>query len=218
MSRSKDYDINASINKLKKAYSELMVEAFAKECRFDCVLGYAITEKGGIIDGEAGLKFLTKVDDGYKIVEKEYADKQTSFISTIFKRYGKRITPNLNWKDLAEEYLPHEYKKLLNFELEGLLERNNAWEMIAFAEHVPFAPISMLEDRIIDKRDSLKILAFAKDVKNANIKKLKKAIEKVGNSRKEIRRCEYKGDVTYEKVPIDHIGMFNSQFNEENDN
>lgn len=216
MSKSKDYDINFSINKLKKAYTELILKSFVDKGRIDCLLGFALTEKGGIIDEKKHLRFIKQVERNGQMVEKEYLDEQTKFISTIYEKYGKNITPNLKWKDEEREYIPDEYKILMKLELSGLLDQANPWEIIAFAEHVPFAPISKLEEKIIETKDPLKILAFAKDVKGANIKKLRAAIERVGNKHQEVRKCEYKGEVSYEKITIDHVGMFNEQFGDDN--
>ena len=77
------------------------------------------------------------------------------------------------------QYISPEYIQKLKEDQAKVLQSFD-WDVISFAQHVPMADIEVLENKIIETGSGIKMLAFAKDVKGANINKLRKAIVKTG--------------------------------------
>lgn len=212
-----EYEANKAIASLQNIYITQLLRGFTAAKRFDLVLGFAVTEKGAEISEFGKLRFFRESDDNEnsRIEVREYIDNETRMISAVYDNFIKgkeKIEPNLDWKKYAKKYVSREYKALLNKEQQEVLEKGLSWDILAFAEHVPLADIELLEDRIISYNDSLLLLAFAKDVRNANIPKLRAAFERIGNTRDETVSYVTNGDYFTEKVAIDHKRLFNNEF------
>lgn len=243
------YDPDGAIKELKGLYFKELLSNFVKAGRYDLLLGYAITEKGGQIDSLGNLIFCKKTTvevperdlakykpdeitkftyipehpEGRKVkpqhryskdVYTTYTDRQTEALVAIYKAFikGSDVKPCLDWEDEANEYVSGKYMHRMEELQAELMEKGKGFDMISFAKYVPYANIGLLEDKIISYNDSLKILAFATDVKGANIDKLREAIERIGNTEVERKTIKYRGQVFVEDVPIDHVGMFREKF------
>lgn len=145
---------------------------------------------------------------------KEYVDRETTALAALYdaKIRGKGIKPNQDWEKECESHITPEYKQLLEKYTSLVIKQGNAWDVIAFAEHVPFADLNRLEDYIIETKDSFKILAFAIDVKGANLDKLGKAIKKLGNTSHYTKLIRFKGITEEVEIEDDHVGIFEEKF------
>lgn len=237
MGRKKGYIYfsDKPISDLKALYSEEILRGLVDAQKFDIILGMALGKKGGRISENGSLKFYRKVSEVvpqselknyqeselfssgkkyYREVLRDYSDKETLLMTKIYDEviYGNFVEPDLFWAETSPKYITEAYKQALTRAYEELLEQGNSWDYIAFAANVPLAPIGDLEDRIIATNDSLLILAFATDVKKANIKKLQRAIERCGNTRIVSRLLN--DNETIVRVPVDHVGIFQQKFKE----
>lgn len=212
----KGTDIDDIIQKMNKEYYNDVLNSFIEKGRFDLILGFAIERKGAVLERDGRIKFMKRVDSYAGTSEfKSYKDAQTEKITALYQtqlKFIKNITPNKKWEKVAAKYVSNKYKALLKSAEDEMLRVGKDWELIAFAARVPLVDVSLFEDRIIESKNSLKILAFAEEVEKANLKKLGKALKQIGNTHTQIVKTEYRGNVEYEEIPIDHIAIFEEKF------
>ena len=143
-----------------------------------------------------------------------YRDKQTDKITQIYneKIKGSDIKPSSSWSRESKKYVTEAYKNLVKQYEKLVLEHCKDWECIAFAKRVPLVTVELFEDKIIESKNSLKILAFAQEVREANIQKLGRALKNIGNTHYETIEYTLKGKSYFEKVKIDHVKIFEEKF------
>lgn len=208
-------ELDETINKLKSEYLSDVLNSFIEHERYDLVLGFAKSKKGAVIKGDGKIYFVkTEENLAGKQTHVNYRDKQTDKITQVYnaKIKNKGIEPNAEWGIEAKNYVSNLYKGLVKKYEKLILEHCKDWECIAFASRVPLITIELFEDKIIDSNSSLKILAFAQEVKGANIQKLGSALKKIGNTHYENVEYTLKGKSYFEKVKIDHIKIFEEKF------
>lgn len=184
MPRNKNiYSADRAIEELKRFYYNDLMRTLIEKERFDLILSYAIFQKGAKIGARNNIKFEKQVYlRGEEIRNIQYEDRETKMLEAIYdeKIKGLDIEPNLKWREEIVKFVSPQYLEKLKDEQNKVLQSFD-WDIIAFAQHVPFADKTLLEDRIIQTGNALKILAFAKDVDGAHIDKLRCAIEKTSD-------------------------------------
>lgn len=207
MSEEKEFNSDVIISKLIKLYEEEIVDAFIKNKRYDLLVGFIFTEKMHTYGASGREKRAILRNDGTIAFQKEIFDRSLdqsvsndvknnkSFfvmdsgalvrkIEEVYNKKiaGKNIEPNINWKQESANYITPKYIDALNNAHKIIEENGSGWDYLSFAQKVPHADVQTLENKIIMLQNPLLIMAFAHDVRRANIDKLRKAIEIVGDN------------------------------------
>lgn len=180
MRKHQEYDINNIIAEMNKLYEREVIRGFINGERFDLMLGYAVTNKGAVIE-DGRIRFLREDTISRKGNMVIYSDSTTDTISSIYDRrfFDKSVEPNLNWRNEVLKYISPEYKlKHRNVE-EMLLKEGKIWDLIAFADHVPHVNLDKIEARLVREGSSLQLLAYAMDVPASNKDIIRKALHDI---------------------------------------
>ena len=177
MKKYPDYDINNIIAELTKLYEKEVVNGFITSARYDLLLGYAITNKGAVIEGDR-IKFMKEDTISRKGGMHIYTDPITELISRThdLKMVYKKVEPDRDWQKDALKYCSLEFLRKFRSVEERLISEGKLWDLIAFAEHVPHANLDKIEERLIKEGNSLQLLAYAMDVKFSDKDKIRKAL------------------------------------------
>lgn len=177
MKKYPDYDINNLIAELNKLYEREVVKGFINNLRYDLLLGYAVTNKGAVIDG-GRIKFLREDRLSTRGSMRIYSDATTDAISKVFDRdlYNKGIEPNREWQNEALKYVSPEFLEKLRSVEDKIFKSGKLWDLIAFAEHFPHANLDRIEKKLVKEGSSLQLLAYAMDVSDADKDKVRKSL------------------------------------------
>ena len=209
MKKYPEYDINNVIAELNRLYEQEVVKGFIDNARYDLLLGYAVTNKGAVIEN-GHIKFLKEDNFSKRGDLRFYTDPTTEQMSKIYER--KRldtVCPNRDWQKEALQYVSAEYLKKFKAVEDKLLSKGKLWDLVAFAEHVPHANLELIEERLVKEGSSLQLLAYAMDVKFSDKDKIRKALHAICERD---QAAESRVDFETKQLHFEHYMQFKNLF------
>lgn len=177
MGKKTDFDIANIIAELSKLYEQEIIRGFVNSERYDLLFGYALTNKGGVIEGDS-IRFYKENSFGKQGGLRLYTDKVTELLTKVFQRNcaNIEIKPKLDWQSEALLYVSPSFIRRLKLEEDKLLKEANIWDIISFAQRVPHVNLNKIEEKLIREGNRVQLLAYAETVKLANKDKIREAL------------------------------------------